>query len=216
VFRLPVLPRERLLRETRTTGEHLWRAATQAEPGLVVVLPHSGNWDCAGAWAAASGVPFTTVAERLRPESVFERFVGFRSSLGMEVLPLTGGQLPVVRVLSERLQAGGMLCLLGDRDLSSRGVDVELFGATARLPAGPATLALRTGATLMPVSLGFTADGWLIDFHDPVPHSDVRTMTQQVADALATGIAAHPVDWHMLQPLWVDDLPPSARVRAHR
>lgn len=216
VFRLPVLPRARLVGGMRTTDEHVWRAAVEAEPGLVVVLPHSGNWDHAGAWAAARGVPFTTVAERLRPESVFERFVTFRSSLGMEVLPLTGGPRPVVRVLSDRLQAGGMLCLLGDRDLSSRGVDVELFGATARLPAGPATLALRTGATLMPVSLAFAPDGWLCTFHEPVPHTDVATMTQRVADALATGIAAHPADWHMLQPLWVEDLPAPARARVHR
>ena len=125
----------------------------------MLALPHSGNWDHAGAWCGATGAPFTTVAERLQPESLYDRFVAFRSSLGMEVLALTGGPRPPFEVLVERLEAGGMLCLLADRDLSARGVEVEFFGATARMPAGPASLCLRTGATLVPVTLAFGARG---------------------------------------------------------
>jgi hypothetical protein len=177
--------------------------------GTILALPHSGNWDHAGAWCTATGVPFTTVAERLRPESLYDRFVAFRESLGMEVVPLTGGTRPPFVVLAERLRAGGMLCLLSDRDLSARGIDVRFFGATARMPAGPAALALRTGATLLPVTLSFTPDGWHCVFHPEVPHTDIRTMTQQVADAFEEGIRAHPADWHMLQRLcWTTWTPP--------
>jgi phosphatidylinositol dimannoside acyltransferase len=208
VFRLPVMPRERIVGGMTTTGEAAFRESVASGRGVVLALPHSGNWDHAGAWCGLQGLPFTTVAERLKPESLFDRFVAFRESLGMEVLPLTGGARPPSEVLAERLEAGGMLCLLADRDLSARGVDVEFFGATARMPAGPAALALRTGAVLHPVTLAFTDDGWHCTWHAAVEHTDVPTMTQRMADAFAAGIAAHPQDWHMLQRLWLDDLEP--------
>jgi KDO2-lipid IV(A) lauroyltransferase len=218
VFRLPVTSPERIVSGMRTVGEHRLRASVAGDRGTILALPHSGNWDHAGAWCAATGAPFTTVAERLRPESLYDRFVAFRESLGMEVVPLTGGARPPFEVLAERLRAGGMLCLLADRDLSARGIDVSFFGATARMPAGPAALALRTGATLLPVTLSFTPDGWHCVFHPEVPHTDVRTMTQQVADAFEEGIRAHPADWHMLQRLWLDDLDPGidSERRRHR
>lgn len=206
VFRLPVTSQERVVQGMTTVGEQRLRTAVAASTGTVLALPHSGNWDQAGAWCGATGVPFTTVAERLQQESLYDRFVAFRESLGMEVLALTGGPRPPYDVLAERLHAGGTLCLLADRDLSARGVDVLFFGERARMPAGPASLALQTGAVLLPVTLAFSRDGWLCTFHEPVPHSDVATMTQAVADAFAVGIAAHPADWHMLQRLWLDDL----------
>ena len=113
---------------------------------MILSLPHMGNWDHAGAWLAGTGVPFTTVAERLKPESLFERFVEFRESLGMEVIPLTGGEQPPFKILAERLRSGGVLCLLADRDLTASGIEVEFFGSPARMPAGPAALAVDTGA----------------------------------------------------------------------
>lgn len=216
VFRLPVTPPERLLGGMQIVDEHLFRDSVAAGRGTIVPLPHSGNWDQAGAWCTATGVPFTTVAERLKPESLYDRFVAFRESLGMEVLPLTGGAQPPFDVLAARLAAGGTLCLVADRDLSARGVDVQLFGAATRMPAGPASLALRTGATLLPVTLSFRPDGWEAVFHPVVAHTDVATMTQQVADAFGRGIAAHPADWHMLQRLFLDDLPPDDPRRAPR
>ena len=206
VFRLQVITRERVVAGTVTEGEQAFRAALAAAQGLILALPHTGNWDQAGAWCGATGAPFTTVAERLQPESLFDRFVAFRESLGMEVLPLTGGDRPPFEVLTERLEAGGTLCLLADRDLSARGVEVEFFGRTAKVPAGPASLALRTGATLMPVTLSFTTDGWRIVFHPAVAHTDVATMAQEMACAFERGIAEHPADWHMLQKLWLEDL----------
>jgi KDO2-lipid IV(A) lauroyltransferase len=210
VFRLPVTSTSRVVSGMHTVGEERLRASVAGGRGTILALPHSGNWDHAGAWCTATGVPFTTVAERLRPESLYDRFVAFRESLGMEVVPLTGGSRPPFVVLAERLRAGGMLCLLADRDLSARGIDVRFFGATARMPAGPAALALRTGATLLPVTLSFTPDGWHCVFHPAVPPTDIRTMTQQVADAFEEGIRAHPADWHMLQRLWLDDLGPDS------
>ena len=206
VFRLQVIATDRILADTVTEGEPAFRAALAAPEGVVLALPHSGNWDQAGAWCGATGAPFTTVAERLQPASLYDRFVAFRESLGMEVLPLTGGARPPFEVLTERLQAGGTLCLLADRDLSARGVEVELFGRTAKIPAGPASLALRTGATLMPVTLSFTPGGWRVVFHPAVAHTDVATMAQEVARAFERGIGAYPADWHMLQKLWLEDL----------
>jgi KDO2-lipid IV(A) lauroyltransferase len=208
VFRLPSTKLEHIVDRTETVQEDVFRTAVANPRGSILTLPHSGNWDAAGAWCAATGVPFTTVAERLKPESLFDRFVAFRESLGMEVLPLTGGARPPYEVLAERLEAGGTLCLLADRDLTPRGLDVEFFGATARMPAGPARLALETGASLLPTTLSFTDSGWEIRFHDPVEHTDLATMTQDVARAFEQGIAGHPQDWHMLQRVWLDDLDP--------
>jgi KDO2-lipid IV(A) lauroyltransferase len=134
----------------------------------------------------------------------------------MEVVPLTGGDRPPYDVLRERLDAGGTLCLLADRDLTPRGIDVEFFGSTARMPAGPARLAVETGATLLPTTLAFTRDGWEITFHEPIEHGDLRTMTQGMADAFQKAIATYPQDWHMLQRVWLDDLDPDDPRRARQ
>ena len=174
---------------------------------MILVLAHLGNWDHAGAWLIGRGYPFTTVAERLEPAELFDRFVAFRESLGMEVIPLTGGEAPPFDTLADRLRAGKLLCLLADRDLSSSGVPVEFFGATATMPAGPASLALKTGAALVPATIWYSPD-WTVNirFHPPVAHTDVGTMTQEFAGVFEAAIAEHPADWHMLQRLWQDDL----------
>ncbi len=205
VFRLPAMPRERIVGGMRVVHEERLREAVAAPTGTVLALPHSGNWDHAGAWCSSTGIPFTTVAERLRPEPLYERFAAFREQLGMEVLPLSGGA-SVYRVLRSRLAAGGTLCLLADRDLSRRGVDVQFFGAPARMPPGPARLALATGARLLPVTLSFRPDGWQAVIWPAVQHTDVARMTQSLADVFAAGIAAAPADWHALQPVWLDEL----------
>jgi lauroyl/myristoyl acyltransferase len=205
-FRLPSMKPARIVDGTATVGEEAFRASVAAARGTVLALPHSGNWDAAGAWCGLTDVPFTTVAERLRPESLYLRFLEFRESLGMSVLPLTGGDRPPFDVLRERVGAGGVAALLADRDLTPRGVDVSFFQARARMPAGPAKLALETGADLIPTTLSFLDEGWQIVFHPAVSHTDVATMTQQVAGTFEAAIAEHPQDWHMLQRLWLDDL----------
>jgi len=209
VFRLQDMPPERYIGDMFLHDEHYLRDAYAAGKGMILALPHMGNWEQAGAWLAGTGVPFTTVAERLRPESLFDRFVAFRESLGMEVIPLTGGAEPPTALLTERLRAGGCLCLLADRDLSSRGVPVDFFGAAARMAAGPAALALRTGAALLPTALWFEENVWRGRIFPPVEHTDVATMTQVMADAFAATIAEHPADWHMLQRVWPDQPDPA-------
>ena len=219
VFRLPVTPLDRIVGDMHVTDEHLLRDAYDAGGGVILALPHMGNWDHAGAWLVGTGVPFTTVAERLEPASLFDRFVAFRESLGMEVVPLTGGEQPPFALLRERLRAGRMLCLLADRDLTPAGVPVRFFGATATMPAGPALLAVRTGAVLLPVTLWYDDPApWSARIHprveDPGTGTEaerVAVMTQAMADAFAASIAAHPADWHMLQRLWQADLDPARR-----
>lgn len=214
VFQLPGIPLADLIARMHVVDEDRLRAAVAAGNGVILALPHMGNWDHAGAWLAGTGVPFTTVAERLEPEELFNRFVAFRESIGMEVIPLTGGERPPYEILAERLRAGGVLCLLADRDLTATGLEVQFFGEPARMPAGPAALALDTGAALLPVTLSYptrtTWQGWIHpQVHPPADGTraeKVQAMTQQVARAFETAIAQAPQDWHMLQRVWVADL----------
>jgi KDO2-lipid IV(A) lauroyltransferase len=200
--------------DARTEGREVLDAALDRGRGAVIALPHIGNWDVAGLWLCARHGSFTTVAERLKPESLYDRFVAYRESLGFEVVPLTGGARPPLEVLRERLRQNRVVCLLGDRDLSQRGLEVDFFGEPARLPAGPALLAATTGATLLPVSMWFTEDGWAQALDPPVmlPEGPLREVvregTQALAYAFEQQIAAHPADWHMLQKLWSADLAP--------
>ncbi|MBF6412063.1 phosphatidylinositol mannoside acyltransferase [Nocardia cyriacigeorgica] len=192
--------------ESSATGLEHVRAAVDSGSGAVLVLPHSGNWDLAGLWVVQRiGAP-TVVAERLKPESLFRRFVRFREGLGFEIIPLTGGTTPPFAQLTERIRQGRVVCLLGERDLSGKGVPVTFFGEPAQMPAGPARLAIDTGAPLLPVHCWFTPDGWGFSVGTPIDTTGgVQSTTQALADAFATAIAAHPADWHMLQPLWTAD-----------
>ncbi|MFI7220115.1 phosphatidylinositol mannoside acyltransferase [Micromonospora maritima] len=222
-FRLPGLSRAQILAGFRLDGQELLAADVAAGRGAVVALPHAGNWDAAGAWVAATGWPMTTVAERL-PDGVYERFVGFREGLGMEILPNRGGPRPAFDVLVDRLRAGHVVPLLADRDLSARGVEVDFFEGRTRMPAGPALLAIRTGAPLYVASMWYEPDAACASLEGPLPLPEpdsaplderVRVVTQRIADGLAAGIARHPEDWHMLQRMWLDQgpqgAPPSAQ-----
>lgn len=216
-FRLPKMSKRLVAAraDENTTGAEHIDALVDAGRGFILALPHMGNWDAAGVWLIDRyGRPFTTVAERLKPDSLYDRFVAYRESLGFEVLPLTGGARPASDVLAQRLRAGGAVCLLADRDLSRNGVEVTFFGEPARMPPGPALLAATTDAALLPVSLWFTPDGWGQRIHPPIDVSGpgrlrdrVVAGTQALADVFARDIAEHPADWHMLQRLWLADLP---------
>ncbi|WP_274556129.1 phosphatidylinositol mannoside acyltransferase [Streptomyces spiramyceticus] len=213
-FRLPAWSAERVKSGVEVKDIDRLTEGLAEGRGVVLALPHLANWDLAGAWVTTKlGVPFTTVAERLKPETLYDRFVAYRESLGMEVLPHNGGS--AFGTLARRLRDGGLVCLVADRDLSASGVEVEFFHETARMPAGPALLAQQTGALLLPATLSY--DGSLLRgrIHPPVevPETGTRNektsvMTQALADAFATGIAEHPEDWHMLQRLWLADLEP--------
>ncbi|MGF2944030.1 phosphatidylinositol mannoside acyltransferase [Mycobacterium sp. Lab-001] len=213
-FRLPTMDLRTLARrlDASFVGVENMDAALAAGRGAVFALPHSGNWDMAGVWMAQTHGTFTTVAERLKPESLYRRFIAYREGLGFEVLPLSGGQRPPFDVLCDRLRANRAVCLLADRDLTRAGVQVDFFGEPTRMPAGPAKLAVETGAALVPAHCWFAEDGWGISLHPALDCSsgDIGAITQALADRFATNIAAHPEDWHMLQPQWLADLAPRA------
>jgi KDO2-lipid IV(A) lauroyltransferase len=214
-FRLPSMDLEKLgprLDPCLQGREHL-DAALAAGRGAVLALPHSGNWDMAGVWLVRHYGTFTTVAERLKPESLYRRFIDYRETLGFEMLPLTGGERPPFEVLSERLRANKFVCLMAERDLTRSGVQVDFFGEPTRMPAGPAKLAIATGAHLLPVHCHNTRDAWVFDVSPPLDTSsgEVAAITQSLADRFAKSIAAHPADWHMLQPQWLADLPKERR-----
>jgi lauroyl/myristoyl acyltransferase len=213
-FRLPVIPPAEILGRMRAAGEEQTALRHLAGGrGVIFALPHMGNWEHAGAWIVLRGAgKVTTVAERLRPASLYNRFVAFRESLGMEVLPHSGGA-GRFGVLAQRLRAGGLVGLLCERDLTGSGIEVEFFGEPARIMGGPAALAEQTGAALMPVTLWYEGKNWGAHIHQeiPVPQAGTRqekiaAMTQQLARVLEEGIARHPQDWHMLQRVFVADL----------
>ena len=193
--------------------EHL-EAALGAGKGVVLALPHSGNWDMAGMWLVRTHGGLSTVAERLKPESLYQRFVAYRESLGFEIFPLSGGEQPPLLALSDRLRQNKVVCLLGERDLAKHGVPVTFFGEPTRMPAGAAKLAIDTGATLLPVHGYFDGDGWGFSIAPRIDVSQgLEQATQKLADVFAANIAQHPEDWHMLQPLWLADLSESRRAR---
>jgi lauroyl/myristoyl acyltransferase len=194
---------------TLANREHL-DAAVAGGRGVILALPHVGGWEHAGAWLAGQGLPPTVVVEPVEPPELFEWFADVRRRLGMTVVPLGPDAGPAVM---RALRAGGVICLLCDRDLAGDGIPVEFFGEETTLPAGPATLALRTGAPIVPAAVYFGPDGR----HDavvlpPVPaeregrlRDDVRRVTQDLARQFEDLIRVAPEQWHLLQPNWPSD-----------
>jgi lauroyl/myristoyl acyltransferase len=187
--------------------------ALERGTGAVVVGAHLGNWDAAGAWAAATGRPITAIAEVLHPRRLFDFFVAHRERLGISIVPAEGGAL---RKLIAAVEAGRIIAIVGDRDLGGRGPRVSFFGETTTLPSGPARVALHTGAPLFAMGVYGTrrADGrrgWVGEILDPIdPPSEpspeaVRLLTQEIALRLEGLIAQHPEEWHVFQPLWNAD-----------
>ncbi len=214
-FRLPSMDHAELGERLSVQDIEMVWSAMENGRGAVLALPHSGNWDMAGVWMVQNHGTFATVAERLKPESLYRRFLAYRESLGFEVVPHSGGEQPPFDVLCDWLGDNGVVCLMADRDLSSTGVQVDFFGEPTRLPAGPAKLALQTGAALFPAHCWFEEDGWGIRIYPELDTSsgDVAAITQVLADRFADNIAAHPADWHMLQPQWLADLSDERRAR---
>jgi len=217
-FRLPSWSRERILDTHQIEGEEYLIAAKAAGRGAVLPLAHSGNWDHGGAWLAITHGRLVTVAERLKPESVYRKFLAYRNSLGMEILPL--GEPAIVRDLLRALQENAFVPLLADRDLSDNGIEVTFFGEITKIPPGPAVLAVMSGSPLLPATLFYEGDTAVTQIHPPIPVPAAGTRTQKVAalsqaymDVIASGIAAHPEDWHMMQPLWLSDLTPRKMAR---
>jgi phosphatidylinositol dimannoside acyltransferase len=216
-FALRTMPWDEVDRRFHVTGvENIDRGLADGR-GVIVALPHMGNWDAAGHWLAGSGYPIVAVAEELRPASVYELFYRHRRALGMRIVPL---QQSVGERLARLLADNHVVALLSDRTISGRGVSVDFFGEPASLPAGPALLARTTGAALLPCVVYTEEDGWRCRVGEPmdVPSGGrgrdaVAAITVELARWFERFISAAPADWHMFQPVWEADLAAARRER---
>lgn len=201
--------------EAATGWEHAEQSLARGK-GIILVASHSGNWDAAGVFLVGKLGEFSTVVERLKPEEVYQTFVSFRQSLGFRVIPHKGGPEKPTDVLARRLGEGRAVCLLGERDLKGKGVEVTFFGEATTMPTGPARLALETGAALHLVGVWYDSPtrrgwrrhwdgGWRVDISPEVPVTTVKETTQAIATGLEGLISQHPQDWHVLQPVWLAD-----------
>ena len=217
-FRLPDRSVEDLVDGVRAVGDDAVRARLQSGRSAVIFLGHLGNWDFGGAWSTTQLAPVTTVAERLKPEELFDEFLAFREGLGMRIIPLTGGS-DVFRELTRACRSGALVALLADRDLTNGGIEVDFCGQRARMAVGPAALAVNTGAALHPCIVHYEphprGHGWrtVVTFHDAVApptqgtsREKIQVMTQACADVLSQAVREHTHDWHMMQRVFTKDL----------
>lgn len=220
-FRLPSWTPEEITHRHRAVNAHHLEDALAAGQGAVFAVPHAGNYDLTGAWASIHFAQVISVAERLKPERLYEEFLDFRRTLGMKILPHAGAE-GVFDELVELVRGNGLLALLADRDLSRNGVQVDFFGEPAKMPIGPAAISLLTGAPMLATALYYQGYRAHVHVYAPVAkpagqwttsrRSDedfveaAQVMTQSMADQLAEGIAEHPGHWHMLQPVFLADL----------
>ncbi|NUR80225.1 MAG: phosphatidylinositol mannoside acyltransferase [Dermatophilaceae bacterium] len=224
-FRLPSLGRGQIDRAVVVRRSDEVAELSARGEAVVVFVGHLGNFDLAAAWSAGNLMPVTTVAERLKPEEVYQEFVAFRRSIDMDIIPLTGGDDPFQGLLTAARGGGRLIALASDRDLTNGGVEVDLLGHRARMAKGPAVLSLMTGAPLYaariwyekaPRGEGLGGHRTVIEFSDRlVPRVQGPTaakaadLIQQCADHLAVTIREHTSSWHMLQRVFVDDLDPA-------
>ena len=211
-FRLPTLTSAQVAASFTVEGYHEnMLPALDRGKGVILALPHLGGWEWAGRWAADLGNKMTVVVEPIQPPELFEWFADLRRKFGMTVIPLGPDAGPAVL---KSLRNNEVLCLLSDRDITGGGIEVEFFGERTKLPAGPATLAIRTGAALLPTAAYFTDRG--VGHHGVIGapmncerhgklREDVQRITQELAYELETLIRRAPEQWHLLQPNWPSD-----------
>ena len=207
-FRIHKWSAERIESSVTTTNGNLLTDPMLQGRGVIIALPHSGNWDHAGAYFCQQGIPLVTVAEVLKPEKLFKKFLEYREAMGFEVLALDSRAFPTLmrRALEKRL-----IALVSDRDLSATGIPVTFFGHGTRMPAGPALLAIKTGVPLVAAHVSYTEKGIHIDFNaiDEATEGDeqsrISATVLKMAQSFEVGISKHPEDWHMLQRVWLDE-----------
>ena len=202
---------EGMLAETEVVGLQRLLDARDAGTGMIVALPHMGNWEAAAPVAVSEGVPIVAVAEVLPNRRITDWFTEMRAEFGIEIV-LATGRVEVMRQLEQAIADNKAVALLSDRDLKGKGVAVEFFGESTTLPPGPATLAVRTGAPLFPVGCYFRDGGYRVVVHEavPVPEEGNRTekvaaMTQTLAKELEEIISEAPQQWHLVVPNWPSD-----------
>lgn len=208
-FRLSKWSKHRIISTTQVIRENLLRDPIQSKQGCIVALPHAGNWDHAAAYFCSTGITLTAVVEKLKPEAIFKKFLAYRESIGIEAISHKEKTIPI---LTQRLQAGKLIALVADRDMSRNGIEVNFFGKTSKMPAGPAILAIKTGAPLITAYVRYTPSGIEIIFDETIKPTNsgseaeqIKTITQSMADNFAKRIKENPVDWHMLQRIWIDE-----------
>jgi KDO2-lipid IV(A) lauroyltransferase len=219
-FRARVLDARELNTRTIVVGVERIDRALEEGSGCLTVLPHMGNWDVAGRFLVANGYRLASVAEELRPPRLFELFLRHREELGMRIVPLTRNG-HVGQQLKQLLSENWIVALVADRDLSGRGVEVEMFGATRRVPAGPALLSLTSGAPILVCPVITREDGWEIRIGPPLRvertgdlRADVEALSRLMAASFERAIASRPSDWHLFQPGWETPRPPRRRTEA--
>jgi KDO2-lipid IV(A) lauroyltransferase len=197
---------DRMNQAFRWENIELFRTALEAGTGAIAVLPHFGNWDVAGRAMAAQSMPVLSVAERLKPERLFELFLEHRRALRMDIVALDDKR--VGRALADAIAGNRIVALVCDRDLTGRGIPVEMFGATRMMPLGPAMLALSTGAPLVAAAVHTTDEGWTCVL-SPVDaprtgerRTDAAALTAAIAAEFERIISTEPADWHLFQPGW--------------
>ena len=208
-FRLNKWSKSRIIETTFVVRENLLRDPIETKKGCIIALPHAGNWDHAAAYFCSTGIPITAVVERLKPEAIFKKFLAYRQSIGIEAISHREKTIPI---LMERLNQGKLVALVADRDMSRNGIEVNFLGGVAKMPAGPAILAIKTGSPLVTAYIRYLDKGIEITFDEtiklPISGSEdeqVRIVTQSMADNFAKRIKDSLVDWHMLQRIWVDE-----------
>jgi KDO2-lipid IV(A) lauroyltransferase len=208
-FRLSKWSKNRIISTTQVIRENLLRDPIQSKQGCIVALPHAGNWDHAAAYFCSTGITLTAVVEKLKPEAIFKKFLAYRESIGIEAISHKEKTIPI---LTERLQAGKLIALVADRDMSRNGIEVNFFGKTSKMPSGPAILAIKTGAPLITAYVRYTPGGIEIIFDETLKPTNsgseeeqIKIITQSMADNFAKRIKENPVDWHMLQRIWIDE-----------
>ena len=206
-FRIQNWSVDRIQSTVTTSNEDLLIGPMKRGEGVVIALPHSGNWDHAGAYFCSLGIPLVTVAERLKPEALFQKFLQHRESMGFEVLALDSRSFAT---LVKRAREKRLIALVADRDLSQSGINVNFFNFPARMPAGPAVLHIKTGIAVVVAHVSYTAKGIHIEFEAadiPATGSDeerIQAGIQNIAHLYEKGISRRPEDWHMLQRIWID------------
>lgn len=208
-FRLNKWSRNRIIETTYVIRENLLRDPIVLKKGCIVALPHAGNWDHAAAYFCSTGITLTAVVEKLKPEAIFIKFLDYRSSIGIEPISHKEKTIPI---LLERLRAGKLVALVADRDMSRSGVEVDFLGGVAKMPSGPAILAIESGAPLLTAYIRYLDKGIEITFDETIKlpvsgtkEEQIKIVTQSIANNFAKRIKDSPVDWHMLQRIWIDE-----------
>ncbi len=205
-LRLPSLSADVIDRGFDVVGFEYLRQARAAGHGPLMVLPHLGGWEWAAAWLGrVAEIQVTAVVEPLEPPDVSDWFADLRGSYGINVVPLGPDALGAV---VSAVSSCDVVCLLADRDLTEGGVEVDFFGARTTLPVGPALIARRTGAPLLPTGVYFDRERRVCRIRPPLEvavggslRADLVTTTQRLARELEVLIEAAPEQWHVLQPI---------------